>query len=658
MRAVIAGYGYMGEIRHRVAREFEDLDPVAIVDPKKAGQEAYGLVIEKDFDEVLKRESPDVVFVCTPNFLIPEFCCKALDAGCHAFCEKPPGRNVEDILQMRQVEAAATGQKLMFGFNHRHHPAVQDAKRILESGELGRLLWVRGVYGKSGGHGRGFEQSWRNDSSMSGGGILIDQGIHMLDLFRYFVGDFEDVEGWLATSYWNIGVEDNAFVHLRSHSGVVAQLHSSATLWKHTFQMDLGLEDGYLSIRGLLSKSGSYGRETLVIGRKFTEGQRGAVGIPPEETIYYDYDPSWHVQVEEFIRCIKEGDAVSDSTSMDALRVMELVSRIYAEEKPQKAKLDATNDKDHVDAEVSHSSRTVVVEPEVHEYDIRPNATTAEFRNLLAHEAEVLYEVQDRLISIICPACGHDTSEEIFTVSNGVYHECSNCGSWFVSPRPSSDTLNQWEKESAARKFWDDNVFQASKDKRRQQVAIPRAIWIRQSLELASVPLQIELNGADELLNDALGELEVEVVEGAEALGFFDILDRCSNPSEAIGQISQKISSGGILLGNAWLCSGFDVALLREKHPAVNPLERLNLYTEKGLKLLFESEGFEASEFSTPGVLDLETVRAEGLALGGALAPFARALLESSEQATEHEFIEFLQRNRLSSFARFVMRKK
>jgi predicted dehydrogenase len=133
----------------------------------------------------------------------------------------------------------------------------------------------------------------------------------------------------LATRYWDIPVEDNAFVVLRNDEGQVAQLHSSATLWNHTFRLYIGLEGGYLTVKGLLSKSGSYGRETLVIGRKPHEDEAIAVGNPREEIIYFDRDESWDLQVKEFVACIREDLPVVDSSSQDALRVMEIIDAVY-----------------------------------------------------------------------------------------------------------------------------------------------------------------------------------------------------------------------------------------------------------------------------------------------------------------------------------------
>lgn len=326
LRAGIVGYGYMGEIRRRNVESHPDLILAGVTDPRIVDRESFGAPVFPDYQSLL-ASGLDVVFVCTPNSLTPEVTIAALQHGCHAFCEKPPGRTLEDVVRIRAAEAAAPGCKLIFGFNHRHHPGVTDAKALVDNGSLGRVLTLRGVYGKSGGDG--FERSWRNDPAVGGGGILLDQGIHMLDLFRFFCGDFDEVMGMAVTSHWDIPVEDNAFVLLRNASGQMAQLHSSATAWKHTFRLEIGLERGYLAITGLLSKTGSYGRETLLIGRRPQRGESAAVGNPREEMSYYDRDPSWELEVDHFVSCIREDTPVTQGTSLDALRVMEIVDRVY-----------------------------------------------------------------------------------------------------------------------------------------------------------------------------------------------------------------------------------------------------------------------------------------------------------------------------------------
>lgn len=331
LRAGVIGYGYMGQIRCHNVADHPDTVLAGVCDPFAAlSEEKLHAPIFPSYQTLIDSDV-DVVFVCTPNSITPEVTIYALQHGCHVFCEKPPGRSLDDIKRIIAAEQLRPDLKLIFGFNHRHHPAVADAKAMVESGSMGKLLWLRGVYGKSGGDN--FEKSWRNDPAVGGGGILLDQGIHMLDLFRYFCGDFPEVIGMTTTAHWNIPVEDNAFVLLRSAEGAVAQLHSSATLWKHTFRLEIGLENGYLTVSGLLSKTGSYGRETLLIGRRPARGERAALGNPREETVYYDTDPSWDIQVRHLVDCILNNAPISDSASADALKVMEIIDLVYRQAK-------------------------------------------------------------------------------------------------------------------------------------------------------------------------------------------------------------------------------------------------------------------------------------------------------------------------------------
>ena len=329
LRAGIVGYGYMGEIRRRNISDHPELRLVAICDPnREADIKALGVTFYSKWQDLVEADI-DIIFVCTPNNLIPEVAVKALFAGKNVFCEKPPGRNLADIQRIRAAEIANNSQKLIFGFNHKHHPGITDAKAIIDSGALGEILTLRGVYGKSGGYE--YQKSWRNDPSIGGGGILLDQGLHMIDLFHLFVGEFSEVIGMRGVIHYDIPVEDNAFVILRTKKGQIAQLHSTATSWKHIFRLEIGCDAGYVIISGLLSKTGSYGRETLVVGRRPARGEKVAIGNPREETTYYDADPSWDIEVGHFVECIKQNRPIEKGNSIDALKAMEVVDRIYRE---------------------------------------------------------------------------------------------------------------------------------------------------------------------------------------------------------------------------------------------------------------------------------------------------------------------------------------
>ena len=329
MNCLVIGYGYMGKIRVESLRRNPSVRRITVVDPALrpgSAAELNGALLahgaQVPWDEV------DAAFICTPNNVTADLCVDALVRCRNVFCEKPPGRNWEDFCRIAAAAAEVPHHTLVFGFNHRLHPSVQSAKALLDEGSLGEILYIKGTYGKSG--GTLYRESWRNNAEISGGGILLDQGIHMLDLFQFFAGPLNVVDAVLSDSFWQCGVEDNAFVLLKSERGTPAFLHSSATLWKHTFRIEIGCRDGYLVASGFLSKTGSYGREQLVIGKRQFEDEAMALGNPREEVIHFDRDESWDREVSEFIAAIQEGRSATHGLLEDARQVMKLVQDVYA----------------------------------------------------------------------------------------------------------------------------------------------------------------------------------------------------------------------------------------------------------------------------------------------------------------------------------------
>lgn len=328
-RVGVAGFGRMGRRRAALIEAHPNLALVAIADPdaEVAGELPESCIRYRDGAELLRADL-DAVFVCTPNAMTTDLVVLALESGRHVFAEKPPGRSVADISRMREVEARHPELTVKFGFNHREHDSVRLSQSLVASGELGRVMWMRGTYGKAG--GPGYEHDWRADPDIAGGGILLDQGIHMLDLLRLFGGEFPEVKSLVGQVFWSAGLEDNAFALLRGPSGCMAMLHSSATHWNHTFRLEIYLTEGYLVLEGFLTGSGTYGRETLVVGRRDWTDNDAARGRPREERYYFDEDRSWDREVDDFVQCIATGAAVTNGSSLDAERAMDLVTRIYA----------------------------------------------------------------------------------------------------------------------------------------------------------------------------------------------------------------------------------------------------------------------------------------------------------------------------------------
>ena len=326
LRVGIAGYGVVGKRRRHYIDRHPNLETVAVCDRAldSDGEFEDGVGYHTHYKTLLE-EDLDVLFVCLTNDINPEATIAGLEKGLHVFCEKPPGRDVADIVRVIASEQANPELKLKYGFNHRYHDSVRDALAIMRSGELGRVINMRGVYGKSKFISYGQPSSWRIERAVAGGGILLDQGIHMVDLMRLFGGEFDDIHSFVSNDFWNYDVEDNAYALMRSQDGVVAMLHSTATQWRHRFNLDIAFEKGGLILSGILSGSKSYGAETLTIVRSGADD----MGDPDEQIRNYEQDSSWAGEIDDFAATVINNRTVTDGNSSDALRTMKLVYQIY-----------------------------------------------------------------------------------------------------------------------------------------------------------------------------------------------------------------------------------------------------------------------------------------------------------------------------------------
>lgn len=326
LKVGIAGFGVVGKRRKECIDRHPHMQVIAVCDKSfnSEGKLEDGSRYYQDYRNLLKEEL-DVLFVCLSNDIASEVTISGLENGLHVFCEKPPGRDVEDIKRVMVCESKHPGLKLMYGFNHRYHESVKDALTILRSGELGKVINMRGVYGKA--KLTTFNQSdWRTKRSLSGGGVLLDQGIHMVDLMSLFGGHFTEVHSFISNSFWGYDVEDNAYAIMRSPEGVVGMLNSSATQWRHHFNLDITLERGSLNLGGILSGTKSYGAETLTVVRADPDNDRGD---PKEQLNRYNHDPSWDEEIIEFADAVLSNKPVKSGTSKDALQSMQLVFKIY-----------------------------------------------------------------------------------------------------------------------------------------------------------------------------------------------------------------------------------------------------------------------------------------------------------------------------------------
>lgn len=326
LKVGIAGFGVVGKKRKLCADLNPNLEVVAVCDRYFSTSEvnSEGIKVFTNYEDLLGEEL-DVIFVCLTNEIAPTVVKAALQKGIHVFCEKPPGREVADLLGVIEVEQQAKGLKLMYGFNHRYHHSVQKALEIIQSGKLGSVINLRGVYGKS--KFVAFNQSdWRTNRNIAGGGILLDQGIHLVDLMRLFGGEFTSVQSFVSNRHWGLEVEDNAYAIMSTDSGIVGMLHSSATEWRHKFRLEIACEDGALILAGILSGTKSYGEETLTVVH--VDHLNGA-GNPKETSTKFDTDPSWEAEIDTFTNCILADLPITSGSSSDALKTLQLVYRIY-----------------------------------------------------------------------------------------------------------------------------------------------------------------------------------------------------------------------------------------------------------------------------------------------------------------------------------------
>ena len=325
LKVGIAGFGVVGKRRKACIDIHPDLEVIAVCDKNLTKEETnQGVSYFSTYSELLLIDL-DILFVCLTNDMAAEVTIKGLQKGLHIFCEKPPGRNLREIKDVIKIEKNLKYQKLMYGFNHRYHDSVKEAIRIVESQQFGKIINMRGLYGK--GKLITFNQpTWRTKRQIAGGGVLLDQGIHMLDLFRLFAGEFNEVQSFVSNDHWGYDVEDNAYAIMRSKTGVVAMLNSSATQWRHRFNLDINLEKGSLILGGLLTGTKSYGAETLKIVTSDPDNDKGD---PKEQTTLYNKDNSWMEEINLFASYIKNNELVSKGSSEDALETMRLVNKIY-----------------------------------------------------------------------------------------------------------------------------------------------------------------------------------------------------------------------------------------------------------------------------------------------------------------------------------------
>lgn len=324
MKVAIIGCGLIGKKRALALSKDDQLVACCDKDENKARKfsEEFDCKYFTAYKKLLKDIECDVVIVAVVNKCTKDIVIDSLKIGKHVIAEKPLGRNLDEakeIISVSSIPVLSYSPILKTGFNHRFHPAILKAKELVENNEIGEIINIRARYGHGG--RPGMEKEWRASKELCGGGELLDQGVHIIDLIRWFGGDVVEVFGSVETKFWDIEVEDNAYAILKTSEKITASFHVSWTNWKNIFSLEIFGVEGYLRIEGL---GGSYGKETLEIGRRKKEG-----GVPDIKILEFPSDDvSWVNEWNEFKSSINEKREVIGS-GYDGLKANEVIAAIY-----------------------------------------------------------------------------------------------------------------------------------------------------------------------------------------------------------------------------------------------------------------------------------------------------------------------------------------
>ena len=323
MKVAVIGCGLIGKRRAQTATDHPLSELAIVVDINAAAAEAvaaqYGCESATDWKAAIARLDIDIVAVATHNGLLAEIAIAALQAGKHVLIEKPMGRNLAEALKIAEA-AKAADRILKIGFNHRYHPALAKAYDLFQAGAIGDIINIRARYGHGG--RPGYENEWRGNPELAGGGELTDQGVHIADLIHWFAGLPAEAFAYLQTAIWPIQpLEDNGFGLFRFGNGAIASFHTSWTQWKNLFSFEIYGQQGSLTVEGL---GKSYGIERLTIAYRQPEG-----GVPDLEDLVFDLpDTSWELEWQDFMGAIASNTAYW-GTPEEGVNAMRMLDALY-----------------------------------------------------------------------------------------------------------------------------------------------------------------------------------------------------------------------------------------------------------------------------------------------------------------------------------------
>lgn len=323
LKVAIIGFGKIGKLRYNILKKNKFVEILSIYDPKKNSNKKNIFVNKPEL--IFNNNEIDAVFVSTPNYLNYYYTNKLICKKKFVFCEKPPTIKISELNNIIKNEKKYKKQ-VMYGFNHRHHESIKMMLDLIRKKKFGKILWMRGRYGKS--VDKNFFNNWRSNIKNSGGGILMDQGIHMLDLLNIFSNGFDVAKSIVSNSFWNLDIEDNVFAIFQNKKNKIsASLHSTITQWRHLFSLEIFMTNGYMVLNGLKTSSNSYGKEELTVAKNRTRLPR-AISIK-EKKFIFKIDNSFKNETNIFINNIIKKKKFKQCNSNEALELMRLIKKIY-----------------------------------------------------------------------------------------------------------------------------------------------------------------------------------------------------------------------------------------------------------------------------------------------------------------------------------------
>ena len=327
MNILIVGFGKVGKIRYEILKKKNFIKKIFIYDPFLNNEIKKGIVLDNLNN--LELLNIKAVFISVPTFLAAKYTKFFLSLNIHVFCEKPPATKINDLKIIKKILKKKKNINLMYGFNHRHHDSVKKILDIIKKNKYGKVLWVRSRYGKP--IDNNYLKGWRGNKKKSGGGILFDQGIHVLDLIILLLGKIIKVKSILNNNFIKKNIEDNAFIILENKKKQTASIHSTLTQWRHLFAIEIFFERGFAVLNGLKTPSGKYGQEVLSYCKNSKK--------PPEikwlkiNKKKYNVDKSFENETNIFLKSLINKKKILSCNIDDALYLMEIVNKIYKENK-------------------------------------------------------------------------------------------------------------------------------------------------------------------------------------------------------------------------------------------------------------------------------------------------------------------------------------